>query len=166
MVLMSKENNMCLLAVRVRGSAGQKHRIKAILRDLGLNRRNQAIIMADTPAIRGTLKVVKDTLFWGEATEDILSLLLSKRTKIPKIGSLTDQEVKKRFSISTIEALAKSLSTGKIKPQDLKRHGVNIKYNLNSPKGGYGGKIKDPFGKGGVLGYRGEAVGELVKKMI
>ena len=105
MILMSKEKNMCLLAVRVRGSAGLKHRIKAVLRDLGLNRRNQAIIMADTPAIRGTLKVVKDTLFWGEATEDILSLLLNKRTKMPKVGSLTDQEVKKRFSISTIEAL-------------------------------------------------------------
>ena len=163
---MSKEKNSCLLAVRVRGSAGLKHRIEAVLRDLGLNRRNQAIIMADTPAIRGTLKVVKDTLFWGEATEDVLSLLLSKRTKIPKVGSLTDQEVKKRFSMANIKTLAKSLSTGEIKPKDLKRRGVNIRYNLNSPKGGYGGKIKNPFGKGGVLGYRGEAVEELVKKMI
>jgi large subunit ribosomal protein L30 len=166
MVFMSKEKKSCLLAVRVRGSAGLKHRIEAVLKDLGLNRRNQAIIMADTPSIRGTLKVVKDTLFWGEATEDILSILLTKRTKISKVGSLTDQEVKKRFSISNIKALAKSLSTGEIKPQDLKRHGVNIIYKLNSPKGGYGGKIKDPFGKSGVLGYRGEAIGELVKKMI
>ncbi|WP_455369254.1 uL30 family ribosomal protein [[Eubacterium] cellulosolvens] len=163
---MSKEKNSCLLAVRVRSSAGLTHRIEAILRNLGLNRRNQAMLIVDTPAIRGTLKVVKDTLFWGEATEDILSLLLSKRTKIVKVGSLTDQEVKKRFSITNIKALAKSLSTGEIKPQDLKRHGVNIRYSLNSPKGGYGGKIKEPFGKSGILGYRGDSIGELVKKMI
>jgi large subunit ribosomal protein L30 len=163
---MSEQKNNCLLAVRVRGSAGIKHRIKAILRDLGLNRRNQAILMADTPAIRGTLKVVKDTLFWGEATDDILSLLLTKKTKMEKIGNLTDQEVKKRFSKTNIQTLAKSLSTGEIKPQDLKRKGVNIRYNLNSPKGGYGGKIKEPFGKSGVLGYQGDSIGEIVKKMI
>jgi large subunit ribosomal protein L30 len=166
MDFMSKEKNRCILVVRVRSSAGLKHRIEAVLSDLGLNRRNQAIIMADTQAIRGTLKVVKDTLFWGEATEDVLSLLLRKRTKIPKIGRLTDQEVKKRFSIANIKALAKSLSTGEITPQDLKKHGVNIRYTLNSPKGGYGGKIKEPFGKSGVLGYQGEAIGEFVKKMI
>ena len=163
---MSEQKSNCLLAVRVRGSAGIKHRIKAILRDLGLNRRNQAILMADTPAIRGTLKVLKETLFWGEATEDILSLLLTKRTKMEKIGNLTDQEVKKRFSKTNIQTLAKSLSRGEIKPQDLKRKGVNIRYNLNSPKGGYGGKIKEPFGKSGVLGYQGDSIGEIVKKMI
>lgn len=163
---MSEQKSSCLLAVRVRGSAGIKHRIKAILSDLGLNRRNQAILMTDTPAIRGTLKVVKDTLFWGEATEDLLSLLLTKRTKMEKIGNLTDQEVKKRFSKTNIQTLAKSLSTGEIKPQDLKRKGVNIRYNLNSPKGGYGGKIKEPFGKSGVLGYQGDSIREIVKKMI
>ena len=163
---MSKEKKGCILAVRVRSSSGLKHSIEAILKNLGLTRRNQAILMTDTPAIRGTLKVVKDTLFWGEATEDILSHLLIKRTKMAKIGNLTDQEVKKRFSITNIKALAKSLTNGEITPKDLKRNGINIKYNLNSPKAGYGGKIKEPFGKNGVLGYQGDSIEKLIKKMI
>ncbi len=40
-------------------------------------------------------------------------------------------------------------------------------YHLQSPRGGFERKgIKKPYSEGGVLGYRGEKISDLVKRMI
>ena len=40
-------------------------------------------------------------------------------------------------------------------------------YRLNPPKSGFERKgIKVPYGKGGVLGYRGAKINDLIKKML
>ena len=49
----------------------------------------------------------------------------------------------------------------------LKKKGDNRFYRLNSPRKGYGKKgIKDDFSKGGALGYRGEKINDLIKRML
>jgi large subunit ribosomal protein L30 len=40
-------------------------------------------------------------------------------------------------------------------------------FRLNPPRGGYGRKgIKKGFSEGGALGYRGEKINDLIKKMV
>ena len=40
-------------------------------------------------------------------------------------------------------------------------------YRLNSPRKGYGRKgVKDDFAKGGALGYRGDKINDLIKRML
>ncbi len=52
--------------------------------------------------------------------------------------------------------------------QLLKQKKGDLKYyNLNSPRKGYGRKgIKDNFSTGGALGYRGNKINDLLKRMI
>ncbi len=162
---MNRENRGCLLAIRARGSAGLRHQIQAALDDLGLKRRNQAILLPDNPSTRGVLNKLKDTLIWGQATEEILTSLLHSRSKVPGSGRLTDAEAKKRFGVEGIKALAKSLSTGDLKPQELRRRGLSTTFRLHSPKGGFR-SLKNPSGKGGELGFRPESLKEVIEKMV
>ena len=163
---MSKERKGCILAVRMRGSAGLRHQVESILTRLGLTRRNQAILLQDTPEARGTLMRLKDTIFWAEASEEILTSILTSRSKVSGLGRLTDAEVRKRFGVENIKALAKSLTSGDLKPQELRRRGLSTKFNLHPPKGGLRGSLKDPSGRGGEVGYRGESFKEVVERMI
>ena len=40
-------------------------------------------------------------------------------------------------------------------------------FRLNAPRKGFGRKgIKHPYQNGGALGYRGQAINELIKRMI
>jgi large subunit ribosomal protein L30 len=40
-------------------------------------------------------------------------------------------------------------------------------YNLNSPRKGYGKKgVKDDFSHGGALGYRGDKINDLIRRMV
>jgi large subunit ribosomal protein L30 len=49
----------------------------------------------------------------------------------------------------------------------LKKKGDKKVYHLAPPRGGYERKgVKQPFTKGGALGYRKEKINELIKKMI
>ena len=49
----------------------------------------------------------------------------------------------------------------------LKKKGDSDVYHMNSPKKGYGRKgIKDDFSRGGALGYRGEKINDLIKRMM
>jgi len=162
---MSKEDRGCLLAIRARGSAGLRHQIKAALDDLGLKRRNQAILLPDNPSTRGILSSLKDTLIWGQATEEILTSLLRSRSRVPGSRRLTDAEAKKMFGVEDVKALSKSLSTGELKPQELRRRGLSTTFNLHSPKGGFR-SLKRPAGKGGELGFRPESLKEVIKKMV
>lgn len=162
---MNKEGSGCLVAIRARGSAGLRHQIEAALNDLGLKRRHQAILLPDNPSTRGILNKLKDTLIWGQATEEILTSLLHLRSKVPGSGRLTDAEAKKMFGVEDVKALAKSLSTGELKPQELRRRGLSTTFNLHSPKGGFR-SLKRPAGKGGELGFRSESLKEVIEKMV
>lgn len=163
---MKKERKGCILAVRMRGSAGLRHQVESVLQVLGLTRRNEAILLQDTPEIRGTLTGLKDVIFWGEASEEILNSILTSRSKVPGLGRLTDDEVKKRLGIENIKTLAKALTSGELKPQELRKRDLPTKFNLHPPKGGFRGSLKDPSGKGGELGYKGESFKETVERMI
>ncbi|MGQ9543448.1 MAG: uL30 family ribosomal protein [Candidatus Bathyarchaeia archaeon] len=148
----------CILAVRVRGSAGVRDEVENTLKSLGLRRVNMATILEDTPSTRGALRKVKDRIFWGEATGQVLTRLLKENM------GLSEDEVKKRFGV-TIQDLAGMLSSGKVKPQELKSRGFKTTFNLHPPKGGFKRSLKN-HGRMGELGYRGGAFKQTIERMI
>ncbi|MEM3017343.1 MAG: hypothetical protein QXO25_00495, partial [Candidatus Bathyarchaeia archaeon] len=78
---------------------------------------------------------------------------------------LTDAEAKKKFGVEDLRALSRSLSSGVLKPQELRRRGVSTVFNLHPPKQGFR-SLKDPAGRGGDLGSRQGSLKEVLMRMI
>ncbi len=142
---------MTLFAVvRVRGRVGVRREIEETLRRLRLTRVNHAVVVPDTPVIRGMLQKAKDFITWGEISKDVLEELIEKK------GELVDGK-----ALDDPKKLAEEIWSGKTKPSVLKP------FRLHPPSGGYErGGIKQPYNLGGALGYRGEAINDLLRRMM
>ncbi len=73
--------------------------------------------------------------------------------------------------LGMVNKLRKYVTYGEVSEEVIKllkeKKGVKKHYNLNSPKKGYGRKgIKYDFSHSGALGYRGEKINDLIKRMI
>ncbi|HID17145.1 TPA: 50S ribosomal protein L30, partial [Candidatus Bathyarchaeota archaeon] len=99
----------CLIAIRLRGMPRANPDTKFTLRLLRLPKKHNAMILHETPSINGMLKKVKDLITWGEATEESIYLLLSKRGRTIGNLRLTDEVVKREFGYSSIKELAKAV---------------------------------------------------------
>jgi len=117
------------------------------------------------------LHKVKDWVTWGEINRETLIELLRRRGRIPGNKPLTEEYLREKLGISSFEELADKLLRGEImlhKLKDKRTHTWIIKpvFRLHPPRGGFRGSIKKPYGAGGELGYRGEAINELIKRML
>ena len=96
------------------------------------------------------LKRAKDYITWGEIDNETFNMLVEKRGEEFN-GRETDTK-------------------GKIKYPDfitLDNKKIKKYFRLNAPKKGFERKgIKHSFKEGGALGYRGEAINELIKRMV
>ncbi|MCW1296306.1 MAG: 50S ribosomal protein L30 [Candidatus Parvarchaeota archaeon] len=154
---------MKLAAIRIRGSVRAPHDIRYTLKLLGLNKKNSCVILDDDKVNLGMLKKVKDFITWGEINADTLSQLLLKRGYIQK-GKRIDREYVKSKVNMEIEEFCKLIIEGK---EDIRKLGVKKVFRLKPPSGGFERKgIKVSFKEGGALGYRGEKINVLLKKMI
>jgi|YelNatPaOPRAMG01_1025707.scaffolds.fasta_scaffold00278_50 large subunit ribosomal protein L30 len=154
----------CLIAVRIRGMPRAHPEIKTTLKLLKLLKKHNAMIFYETPSIKGMLEKVKDLITWGEATEESIYLLLSKRGKTINGEKLTDEKVKEKFGFNSIKDLAKAIFNGEVSLKKL--HELNLPFRLNSPSKGFKGSIKKPFKIGGELGYRGKEINNLIARMV
>ena len=148
---------MVYAVVRIRGRTGIRPEVKYTMGLLNLTRVNHCVLVPETPEIKGMLQKCKDFVTWGEIKEDSLVKLLKKRGRLPGNVRLTDDKVKE---LGGIEAMAKSIIEGK-KVSDL---GLKKVFRLHPPRGGYK-SIKRPYPRGD-LGYRGEAINDLLARMI
>ena len=156
---------MTLLVIRVRSNRGVKPKIRDTMSMLNLTRVNHAVLIPDTPAYAGMLQKVKDYVTWGEVEADTIASLLKERGRMTGDKPVTDAEIKAGSEYSTIKALAKAIAAGDAKMNDV--DGLKLVFRLHPPRGtkGWGG-IKRSFSIGGALGFRGEAITELVGRMI
>ena len=156
---------MTLLVIRVRSDRGVKPKIRDTMSMLNLTRVNHAVLIPDTPAYAGMLQKVKDYVTWGEVEADTIASLLKERGRMTGDKPVTDAEIKAGSEYSTIKALAKAIAAGDAKMNDVE--GLKLVFRLHPPRGtkGWGG-IKRSFSIGGALGFRGEAITELVERMI
>lgn len=138
-----------LVVVLVRGLIDLSKDVKDTLEMMRLFRKNQAVIVDNTPTVRGMIIKVKDNITWGEIDEATLKELVEKRGEV-FLARKTD--VKKKYHYATFHFNGK----------DYKPY-----FRLNPPRKGFGRKgIKMPFGVGGGLGYRGEKINDLIMRML
>ena len=156
---------MTFLVIRVRSDRGVKPKIRDTMAMLNLTRVNHAVLIPDTPAYAGMLHKVKDYVTWGEVDADTVSNLISERGRMIGDKSINNKAVKSGSEFSTIKALSKAIASGDARTSDVK--GMKPVFRLHPPRGAKGwGGIKRSFVAGGALGFRGEAITDLVGRMI
>jgi len=148
--------------LRVRGYVGVNRDIEHTLKLLNLTRANHCVLHNDNEKLRGLLKKGKDYITWGEISEETLMLLLVKRGNIYKDRKLVP--IKDAFKETEISNLAKDILLGK---STVKKLNIKKVFRLKPPSKGYDRKgIKKTVKQGGVLGYRGDKINQLLKRMI
>ena len=139
-----------LAVIRVRGLNGLDRKVKSTLELLNLDYKNTCVVLEGTSTNTGMLKTVKDFITWGEIGDDTYKNLIEKRGEEYK-GRAGDSKNKYKYN--------KFISEGDKKIKKI--------FRLNSPIKGFGRKgIKIPFKNGGGLGFRGEKINDLIKRML
>ena len=160
---MSTEEKV-VLAIRVRGQVRVRPQIKHTLNKLSLVRLHHARVLKLTSSLQGMITKAKDYITWGEVDDEVVTLLLTKRGRLPGNLRLTDEYVKKNSSYKSIKALAKAIVAGDAKTSDVE--GLKPIFRLTPPKKGYKGKGKSGVGMGGITGYRGADITDLAHRMM
>ena len=154
---------MAYAVIRVRGNIHVRKTIKDTLNMLRLNRVNHCVIIPESPEYIGMLQKVKDFVTWGEINDELLSKMLTSRGKLVGDKPLTNNHIKSNSNFKSISNFALEITKGKAKFKDLKDFKPVIR--LHPPRKGYEG-IKRPYTLGGALGYRGENINDLLRRMI
>ncbi|MDL2246207.1 50S ribosomal protein L30 [Methanobrevibacter sp. OttesenSCG-928-K11] len=149
------------LVIRVRGTTGVIGSIADTLKMLRLNRISHAVLVEENPSYEGMLQKSKDYVTWGEIDSETLAEIISKRGEISGGEKVTDEYLKENTDYSSIDDLAKALVNGEVKLSDLD---IKPVLRLHPPRKGYE-DIRVSFNEGGSLGYRGEEIKDLAKKM-
>ncbi len=154
---------MTYAVLRVRGTVNVTSDIKKTLQLLNLTRVNHCTVVEEKPSTKGMLQVAKDYITWGEIDKEMLSKLITSRGKLEGDKELTNDYVKSATSHDNIDKLSQAIIDNKFKYKDI----PNVKpiFRLNPPKKGYEG-IKRSYINKGALGYRGNNINKLIKRMI
>ncbi|QKQ99941.1 50S ribosomal protein L30 [Metallosphaera tengchongensis] len=150
-----------LLVIRIRGSASAPWNIQEVLKMLRLENQYNAIVFPKDESIIGSLRKVQSYVTWGELNMDGAKALLYRMETYR--GKLDEKILRESLNIS-LEEFTKNMVEGKIKLSDIDV--LKLPIRLHPPRKGFKGKINAFLGSGGELGYRGEAINELVRRMV
>ncbi|MDE1860751.1 MAG: uL30 family ribosomal protein [Candidatus Micrarchaeota archaeon] len=134
--------NKLIAVIRVRGTIGVRHDISETLRRLNLGKPNNFTLVFGTKSNLGMIKQCSDFIAYGAISQERLEKILTR--KGIKFGSDDVQ----------------GLISGKKRARDM----MELPIRLHPPRRGYG-SIKSPFSKGGALGYHGEEINDLIRRM-
>jgi large subunit ribosomal protein L30 len=154
---------MTLAVVRVRGTINIKNDIRDTLAMLGLGRVNHCVLVDESPQYMGMLRKVKDYVTWGPIDAATASLLVKERGLLEGRKPLDTKSLKVLGKYKTHEDLGSAIAEGKTNWSKLE--GTIRVFRLHPPRKGYEG-IKRSYVVGGALGDRGEAINELLQRMM
>ena len=156
---------MTFIVVRARSDVKVERSIRETMGYMNLTRVNHAVIIPDNPQYRGMLQKAKDYITWGQADAAMVERMLSERGRMGGDAPLTDTIVAEHTDYATIADFAKAITAGEANVKDVP--GLKRGFRLHPPRGpkGWGG-IKRSFVVGGALGSRGDAIVDLVDRMI
>jgi len=160
---LGEEKNRPIVVLRLRGSVNIRGEVEDTLRLMRLQRRNHATIIDNRHSNVGMLQKVKDYVTWGDATLETIDLMLRNRGRTPGNRRLTNEYVNGRLGYKSIKELAEAVNRSEANLS--KMPGLKPVFRLHPPKGGLRKTVKKAYPEG-ELGYRGEAVNDLVKKML
>jgi large subunit ribosomal protein L30 len=152
-----------IIAVRIRGTISARREARQTLKLLHLTRNNQAVLVNDQSSFAGMLNAVQSYVTWGEASKDVVSTLISRRGRLTGNKKLKDDYLQ-RLGYKTIEELAEAVFSCRAEYWKLPK--VQPFFRLRPPTKGFRKSIKKAYAADGELGYRGEKINDLVKRMI
>lgn len=152
-----------MAVVRVRGVSDVFREINETLKMLHLNRNCHATLIDDRPSYLGMLRKAQNHVTWGEVSKETIGLLLKKRGRLIGNRRLTDQYAQE-VGYKSLDDLAEAIH--KLEVEFSRLPNIKPLFRLHPPKKGYKGKVKRSYASGGVTGYRGEAINELIRRMI
>lgn len=153
-----------LAVVQVRGTLGMNYKFKDTLKFLKLVRKNSCSVVENNRTSLGMLVKLKDYVTWGEISPGIYKELLEKRGRIVGNKTLTEAYIKNKVNMNYDE-FVKNFFDGKIKMKEVP--GLKPFFRLSPPRGGFDKNgIKKQFSLGGALGYRGDDINNLVRRML
>jgi large subunit ribosomal protein L30 len=154
-----------LLAIRLKGTFATPWPIQKSLETLRLQRKFNAVLVENNPAVIGMLRAVKDYVTWAEAKQGDIATLLRERGELTGGGQITDKITKEKFGEDSIQELASALTQGRLSLHALWQKGLNPVFRLHPPSGGFERSAKRPYGSGGELGRRLEGISGLLTQM-
>lgn len=125
----------------------------------------QARLLDNTPSNLGMLRSVKALVAWGEVSPEILGNVLVKRGERDGTDGLDDGFVR-LLGKSSFEDLAKAVVAGEVGIKALYQAGLKPRFRFHPPRGGFKRSLRRAATDGGELGYRGDGINLLVKRMI
>ena len=162
---MSQKTEECkpFVVVKVRGTVSAQKEARETLQFLHLNHTNHAVLIDSRPSYKGMLQRINSYITWGEPTKETVVMMLQKRGRQAGDKKITDEFIQKA-GYNSIDDLAEAIMTCKIQYQKLPD--VQPLFKLHPPSKGYKGKTKKGFKAGGEAGYRGDAINELIQRMV
>jgi large subunit ribosomal protein L30 len=157
------EKRKCLAVIRIRGIPTASPDVRKTLEMLHLCRVSHATLVNDKPAYIGMLRKAQQFLAWGEVSEDNIKLLLKERGKLIGGKELTDGYAQK-IGYKTLDELAEALYNTEVEYKNLQD--MKPVFRLHPPSKGYKGTVKKSYKMGGASGPCGEAINDLIKRMI
>lgn len=152
----------CLVVVRVRGRSDIRAAVQDTLRMFNLTHNCHATLIDDRPSYLGMLRKAQSCITWGEPSKETILRLLKERGRSVGNKRLSDEDAKK-LGYDTLEKLADAIYSLDVQLRNLA--GIKPVFRLHPPKKGFKGSVKKSFKAGGVTGYRGEAINDLVNRM-
>lgn len=152
-----------IAAIRIRGHVNVNRDIEATMTMLHLTRANHCALVGETPSYKGMLQKTKDYITFGKVSAEVLTELITKRGMLVGDNPITDAYVKEHTDHDSIKSFAEAIAADEADFRDL--HDVKPLFRLHPPIKGHNG-VKRHFNAGGALGNRGEAIDELIRRMI
>ncbi len=137
--------------IRIKGPVGVRKDIRDTLKMLRLTRVNHCVLVSKNPTNEGMLRKAGDYITWGEIDSKSLEVLISKR------GRMERKKIEEKQAKEIAKKILKEKDSRKIK-------GLDPVFRLGPPSGGYR-SVRMPY-PGGSLGYRGEKINMLLKRMV
>jgi len=152
-----------MAVVRIRGTVSASMQARETLQMLHLTRNNYAVLIDDRPSYLGMLKAARDYITYGEASKELVSMMIRQKGRIIGDKKLTDEYAQKA-GFESLDDLAEATHVCRF--EYWKLPSIQPVFRLHPPSKGFKGKIKRGYGSGGELGYRGEKINELLRRML
>jgi len=149
-----------IAVIRVRGRVGVREKVEDTLEKLGLTRVNHCIVIDDSPQKMGMVEKCSSYVTWGEVDAPTVALMVKKRGRIG--GRRIGGEELKKYGFESFENFAEKFCNFECELDAIA--GIKKVFRLHPPRGGHR-HTKKPYPEG-ALGYRGERINELLRRMV
>jgi large subunit ribosomal protein L30 len=148
--------------IRIRGKVETRKEIEDTLEMIRLKNVNNCVIVPENENYRGMLNKVKDFVTWGEVKKETLVKMLEKRLRAEEERRVDGKILKETTGFDSFEKFADELIAGKVKLRDFEK--IKPVFRLTPPSKGFK-SVKEAY-PSGDLGYRKEAINDLIERMI